>query len=282
MTSSWIAKHSMDGIMSNAEPLDASYRTYERTLTAFDRNFSTFSFYLRFLRVIFKASAEAKRKAYGDLQWRQSSIDVLHALERVGVRFEISGLENLKRLGTPCVVVANHMSVLETTVLPMLVLPYKKVTFIVKDSLMDYPVFKHILRSRQPIVVGRANARQDLKTVIEQGTDRLSKGISVIVFPQTTRTRFFNPRKFNSIGVKLARRAGVPIVPLALLTDAWGNGRFIKEFGKIHTSRKVYFTFGQPLWVEGRGNGVHQKIISFIGRNLDQWRNEQVSGLAFA
>ncbi len=277
-----MAKDVMDSIMRMDEPLDSTYRSDHRKVTAFDRNFTTFSFYLRFLSVVFKASAAAKRRAYGDPQWRRSSVEVLHALERVGVRFEISGLEYLERLETPCVVVANHMSVLETAILPMLVLPYKKVTFIVKDSLMQYPVFKHILRSRHPIVVGRANARQDLKTVIEQGTDRLSKGISVIVFPQTTRTRNFDPRKFNSIGVKLAHRAGVPVVPLALLTDAWGTGKFIKEFGKIHVSRKVYFAFGHPLRVEGRGTGAHRDIINFIGRNLHQWRNEQVDGLVFA
>ncbi len=248
------------------------YRTDNRKIAAFDRLFPTFSFYVRFLGVIFKASGKAKRKQYGNVQWRQSSVAVLDALERVGVCFEISGLEHIKQLDTPCVVVANHMSVLETAILPMIVLPYKNVTFIVKDSLMDYPVFKHILRSREPIVVGRINPRQDLKTVIQEGTERLLKGISVIVFPQTTRTRFFDPQKFNSIGVKLAGRAKVPVVPLALLTDAWGTGRLIKEFGKIHVQRKVHFAFGSPLWVEGRGTEVHRKIIAFIGRNLHRWR----------
>jgi 1-acyl-sn-glycerol-3-phosphate acyltransferase len=262
----------MDRNLRNNQLCDATYRTNDRIVTAFDRNFTTFSFYWRFLSVIFKASAKARRKAYSDAHWRQSSMEILHALERVGVCFEITGLEHLKQLDTPCVVVANHMSVLETTILPMIIVPYKKVTFIVKDSLMDYPVFKHILRSRHPIVVGRANARQDLKTVIQEGTERLLKGISVVVFPQTTRTRFFDPRKFNSMGVKLAGRAKVPVIPLALLTDAWGNGKLIKEFGKIHKNRKVHFAFGKPLWVEGRGTEVHQKIIAFIGQNLHQWR----------
>ncbi len=262
----------MDGIMSSDQLFEVAYRTNDRKITAFDRNFTTFSFYWRFLSVVFKASAKARRNAYGDAHWRQSSLDVLNALERVGVCFEITGLEHLRQLDTPCVVVANHMSVLETVILPMIIVPYKKVTFIVKDILMDYPVFKHILRSRHPIVVSRVNARQDLKTVIQEGTQRLLRGISVIVFPQRTRTRFFDPRKFNSIGVKLAGRANVPVVPLALLTDAWGNGRFIKEFGKIHISRKVHFAFGNPLWVEGRGTEVHQKTIEYINRNLNQWR----------
>ena len=263
-----------DMIIRHDPPFDAVYRTGARKVIAFNRIFPTFSFYFRFLSVIFNASAKAKHNRYDSDQWRQSSVEILHALERVGVCFEISGLPYLKQLETPCVVVANHMSVLETTILPMIILPYKQVTFIVKDSLMDYPVFKHILRSRNPVVVNRTNARQDLKTVLQEGTERLLKGISVIVFPQTTRTRTFDPRKFNTIGVKLAGRAKVPVVPLALLTDAWGNGRIIKEFGRIHSDRVVRFAFGSPLWVEGRGTETHQKIIAFISQNLAKWRAE--------
>ena len=58
------------------------------------------------------------------------------------------------------------------------------------------------------------------KAVLEGGKQRLQKGISIIVFPQTTRTVRFEPENFNSIGVKLAQRAKVPIIPLALRTDA--------------------------------------------------------------
>jgi 1-acyl-sn-glycerol-3-phosphate acyltransferase len=40
------------------------------------------------------------------------------ALENVGVRFEITGLDNLKSFEGPAVFIANHMSTLETFVLP--------------------------------------------------------------------------------------------------------------------------------------------------------------------
>jgi 1-acyl-sn-glycerol-3-phosphate acyltransferase len=252
---------------------DPIYRTDIKSVSPLERIAPSFSFYIRFLSVVFKASAKAKKGLYNDAEWYRSSLDTLRALERVGVNFEISGIEHFERLDTPCVVVANHMSVLETTILPMILLPVKRVTFIVKESLINYPVFKHVLRSRHPIVVNRTNPRQDLKTVMQEGVDRLRKGISVIVFPQTTRTRSFDPRKFNSMGVKLAGRAKVPVVPLALLTDAWGNGRLIKEFGKIDVSRTVRFAFGRPLRVEERAGEVQREIIDFVGGNLKQWRS---------
>lgn len=189
---------------------------------------------------------------------------LLRSLENIGARVEITGIENLRHLKTPCVIVANHMSVLETVVLPIIIHPIHPMTFIVKQSLLEYPVFKHIIQARNPISVGRTNPRQDYKIVLEEGRKRLQKGISVVVFPQRTRAKSIDPSRFNSIGVKLAKKAGVPVVPLALLTDAWENGKYIKEFGRINPAKKIYFTFGEAMWVKGRGNDEHKAIVNFI------------------
>jgi 1-acyl-sn-glycerol-3-phosphate acyltransferase len=99
----------------------------------------------------------------------------------------------------------------------------------------------------------------------------LGTGVSIVVFPQTTRTPVFNPQQFNTIGVKLAKKAGVPIIPVALKSDAWGNGRLIKELGKIDPSRTVYFAFGEPFRIKDRGTEEHQNIIRFIQGKLGEW-----------
>ena len=262
----------MDHIFRQLPRLDMFYRTNCQCISPINRIFPTFLFYIRFLLVVFKASVKAQQGQYDHASFHNSSLETLRALERAGICFNINGIEHIKNLRTPCVIVANHMSMLETIILPSIIVPYKKMTFIVKESLMDYPVFKHILRSRQPIVVNRVNPRQDLKAVLQEGVERLRQGISVVVFPQTTRTREFDPQKFNSIGVKLAGRAQVPVVPLALLTDAWGNGKLIKEFGKLDVARPVRFNFGKPLRLSAGGSQVQKEIISFIQGNLEQWR----------
>jgi len=234
--------------------------------------FPDLSFYARFLFIVFSASVKAKRAFYDGADWTRSSFDTLRALESVGVSFEITGVEHLKALRMPCVIIGNHMSVMETTVLPGIVQPIKPVTFIVKESLLAYPFFKHVLKSRDPIAVTRTHPRRDFKTVLEEGMIRLRQGISIIVFPQTTRTHRFEPSQFNSIGIKLAQRAGVPVVPLALMTDAWGNGRWLKDFGRIDPSKHVRFSFGEPMWVQGRGADEHRAVIQFIEERLEKWR----------
>ena len=85
------------------------------------------------------------------------------------------------------------------------------------------------MRSRNPIVVGRTDPRKDLEAVMNGGVELLKNGISIVIFPQSTRSVEFKPEEFNSLGVKLAKKAGVDVVPIALKTDFWGNGKLIKE-----------------------------------------------------
>ena len=228
-------------------------------------------FYSQIFSIIFRASAKAKRGLYDDEAWQASSLSVLRLLERAGAQFDISGLEHVAALGGPCVFIGNHMSTLETFVLPVVLLPFKKITFVVKQSLLDYPVFGHVMRSRDPIAVGRTNPREDLKAVLDGGVERLGKGVSLVIFPQTTRVPEFAPEEFNTIGVKLAKRANVPVIPFALKTDAWGNGRLVKDFGRIDPARTVHFAFGAPLRVTQQGAAEHQEIIRFIVSNLKAW-----------
>jgi 1-acyl-sn-glycerol-3-phosphate acyltransferase len=235
------------------------------------RSLPALGFYARVASIVWRASRKAARGAYDDAAWSGSSLEVLRALEAVGARIEIDGVERFADVDGPCVFVGNHMSTLETFVLPTLIRPIKPVTFIVKKELTDYPVFGHVMRSRNPVLVGRANPREDLKAVLEGGAERLRAGISIIVFPQTTRTPVFDPGQFNSIGIKLAKRAQVPVVPIALKTDAWGNGRLVKDVGRIDLAKTVHFRFGEPLRVQGAGAEEHRQVVGFIRENLLAW-----------
>jgi 1-acyl-sn-glycerol-3-phosphate acyltransferase len=228
-------------------------------------------FYSRIVGLVFWAAHFARKGIYDNRRWIRSSLFTVRSLECVGGAFEIRGLDVVRRLSSPCVFIGNHMSILETFVLPCLIQPHRDVTFVVKESLIRYPVFGHVMRSRRPIVVGRSNPREDLKEVLQGGQKRLEAGISIVIFPQTTRSVRFDPRQFNSLGIKLAKRADVPAVPFALKTDAWGLGRKLKDFGPIRPEKTVHIEFGEPLRVKGSGKEEHQRIVAFIEEKLGFW-----------
>lgn len=249
------------------------YHTSDRIKKAL---FPSFHFYRKMFSIVVASGLKAKNNPYTGEDWATSSFDIFRALESVGIKIHVTGMNAMDEIAdSPCVFIGNHMSVLETFVLPSIIQPRKETTFVVKQSLVDYPIFKYVMRSRDPIVVGRDSPRKDLHTMLEGGEERLKKGRSIIVFPQSSRTNTFEPEHFNSIGVKLAKRANVPVIPIALKTDAWATGSLIKDFGFISPSTSVHFAFGKPMTIQGNGKEDHAKIVTFITDHIKKWESEK-------
>jgi len=169
------------------------------------------------------------------------------------------------------------MSMIDTFILPCITLRLGNVTYVLKEGLLKYPFFSAIVKAVNPISVTRKNPREDMKIVLEKGYDLISKGYSIIIFPQTTRSSFFDVSAFNSLGVKLAKKANVPVVPVALKTDFLRNGRILKEIGSVIPSRTVFLKFGKPISVEGNGHVAHRQVVKFIAENLRSWGAEVIN-----
>jgi 1-acyl-sn-glycerol-3-phosphate acyltransferase len=208
---------------------------------------------------------------WSDDQFVASSFRMLRAAERFGGRVEALGMERLAEAPGAVVVVGNHMSSLETSLLACLIVPFKPAVFVVKASLLRYPLMGPILKAQRSIAVARRHARDDLRTVLERGEELLRAGVSVVVFPQSTRSTVFDAAEFNTLGVKLAARAGVPVVPLALKTDFYGNGRWIKDLGRIDPRQPIRFAFGSPLPITGNGKREHQIVVQFVAQHMMEW-----------
>lgn len=266
------------GLSRSLLPLDCGvYRTTPQRPGWIAQAFPSVVFFAKFARTVLRAASIAKRGGYTGHEWSLSSLAVMRALESVGVEFEISGIENLAAVDGPCVIAGNHMSTLETAVLPCVIQPVREVTFVVKRSLVDYPVFKHVMRSRQPVAISQTNPREDLKTMLVDGAERLGRGVSIVVFPEGSRMPTFTPEQFNTIGVKLAARARTPIIPLALTTDAWPVGKWVSDIAPLDHTKKVRMAFGAPLAVEGRGSDEQAAIVEFIRERHSEWGNAGVA-----
>jgi len=228
-------------------------------------------FTIKYAYIVLRTRKEAIRGVYDTKAWADSSFYILRFIEKTGGKFHISGMENISKSDKPVLFIGNHMSTLETMVLPCIIAPHREVTFVVKESLVKHFLFRDIMRSRDPIVVGRTDPRKDLEAVMIGGSELLSKGISIIIFPQSTRSLVFKPEEFNSLGVKLAKKAGVEIVPFALKTDFWSNGKIIKELGPLDRNKPIYIKFGEPFSATRSGKDDNRRIIEFIQSSLREW-----------
>jgi 1-acyl-sn-glycerol-3-phosphate acyltransferase len=146
-------------------------------------------------------------------------------LATTGVRVEVRGLEHLTPLAT-YVFVANHQSIYDIPVL-FGSLPFQ-LRIIAKESLGRFPFLGWHLRRTGHMLVDRR--RPDRQGIVRWATSLPSRGLSLIVFPEGTRSRdgFVAPFKAGSFFP--AVQTGIPIVPLSVV-----GSRHVMRKGELTT-----------------------------------------------
>jgi len=128
-----------------------------------------------------------------------------------GVRVTVEGLERLKP-GHTYVFVSNHQSIYDIPVL-FWALPYQ-LRIIAKESLGNFPFLGWHLRRTGHMLVDR---RRPDSTALHDWAGRLtSQGLSLIVFPEGTRSQDGRVASFKGGSFHLALETGLPIVPLSI------------------------------------------------------------------
>lgn len=215
---------------------------------------------------------------FNDTRWQECGFHLFWETEKFGTEVILEGFKQLEGVG-PVVIVSNHMSLYETFAFPPLILGFQQdIAIVLKESLLRVPFLGRTFSTRRTIPVGRQDPRADLKAVLEQGDDFLQKhNTSVMLYPQGTRQPYFDCHHFNTLGVKLAMNAGVPIVPVAGQTAFLGVGKYTKDFGPVNTSVPVRFTCGPVLQVtKANHKEVHSQCINFIADKLEEWGHVEV------
>ena len=228
-------------------------------------------FVFKYANLVLKNRKLALKGLYNKKARDLSSYEVFKLIENCGGEFHIEGINHIKNCKGPVIFVSNHMSAMESMIFPCLIAPAMEVTFVVKESLATHPFFGPVMRARKPITVGRTNSREDLISVMKQGKELLENGTSVVIFPQGGRRDIFKPEEFNSLGVKLAKSAGVKVIPIALKTDFWGNGKIIKDLGPIRRNREIFISIGEPITIESNGKKENDLIIEYISTKTESW-----------
>lgn len=166
---------------------------------------------------------------------------------------KIYGRENIPRKGA-FLLVSNHKSNNDPFVLAAATT--RQISFMGKDKLFKHPVANIIMRMLKAFPVDREG---DPREVLNKAVDILKAGRPTAMFPEGTRNREDDSlAEFKKGAALVAVRAGVPVLPVAIL-------------GINRKKSKIYALFGKPIMAP---ENTRENIASF-----NQEMYQAVSGL---
>ncbi|QYC42751.1 1-acyl-sn-glycerol-3-phosphate acyltransferase [Nonomuraea coxensis DSM 45129] len=159
-------------------------------------------------------------------------------------RPHITGAAHVPRSG-PGILAANHLSVLDSFLLPAL-LP-RHVTFTAKNEYFDgNPVSGFFMRLGRSLPIDRESARA-AQTMLDEAAALLERGELFGIHPEGTRSpdgRLYR----GKIGVAwLTLKTGAPVLPVALS----GTEKVLPLGSKVPRPARIGIAIGEPMRFEG-------------------------------
>jgi len=201
--------------------------------------------------VYFRKFAKHPEKYPYEYRYQKIRKVILFVFKHFHVDYKIEGFENFTNLNTKCLIVANHHS--DADPLIMIANHEKPITFISKKEAFDFPIIGNALKGLEGISLDRANLMNQIgqiRDIVAHLKDESKPNL--VVYIEGTRNR--NPENeclpFHAGTLKIAKMAGVPIVPVS----TYGTSRILS--GKSYLKR-------YPAWLHYREIIDYSKFREF-------------------
>lgn len=148
----------------------------------------------------------------GDLPHIVARIWAKCILVASGIKVTVKGRSNIDSAGY-YIYMSNHLSNFDIPVL----LAYLPVQFrwLAKAELFKIPLFGYAMQRAGYISIDRSNFRSAVQS-LKRAAKNIRDGVSVLIFPEGTRSQDFNIQPFKKGGFVLAVDSGVPIIPVII------------------------------------------------------------------
>lgn len=129
-----------------------------------------------------------------------------------GIKLAVKGEEYLWS-HRPCVFILNHQSYADFLIATKLI--RKGARGIAKKELQKMPIIGQMLMASGTIFLDRENKEKSIEA-LKPAVESLKSGVSVVIFPEGTRSFDYTLGKFKKGAFHLAMQAEVPLVPIIL------------------------------------------------------------------
>lgn len=141
----------------------------------------------------------------------------------------------------------------------------KPKAFIAKIELLKVPMIRSWMAHMKCVFMDRSDIRQSLR-VINQAAEYLKEGYSMAIFPEGTRSKCETMGTFKPGSLKLAWKAGVPIVPIAIR----GSYKIMEQNGFIIKPARVEVSILDPIPTQGLTKEQVEELPERVKRVIEQ------------
>ena len=166
--------------------------------------------WLPWLAIVYAVTVPFDPGRYAVGRWFRRAAVVSVALNPLW-RFRTSGVR-IADPRRPYVAVSNHESLADIFLISHL--PWE-MKWLSKESIFRIPVMGWMMRMAWDVPVRRAE-RSSRAEALEACRERLRRGVSVMIFPEGTRSRTDELLPFKDGAFRLAVESGVPVLPLVV------------------------------------------------------------------
>jgi 1-acyl-sn-glycerol-3-phosphate acyltransferase len=181
----------------------------------------------------------------------------------------VEGRENAKK-GASYVIISNHQSMMDVLIMNCLWYRFK---WISKIENFRVPVIGWYLRMAKYITVDRGN-KDSKAEMMERSSECLKKGISIMIFPEGTRSTDGEIGPFKLGAFQLAMMTDKPILPVVIE----GTGGVLPKHGMIFSrGQKIRIKVLEPVHPGSFGTSDPEELAagfrSLLVNELEKMRN---------
>lgn len=164
------------------------------------------------------------------------------------------------------IIVSNHASQLDINVCAS-VIP-RPIVYLAKASIRKVPVLGLLNARVGTVFIDRSNPTAAKKSV-ENLQASLANGISVIVYPEGTRSSTGELNPFKKGAFYLAAGADVPVIPM----HVHGTRKVLPKGGLLLRPNPVHVRFGEPVYAKDSSNMGIADLTKSSFKQVDEMRN---------
>ncbi len=174
----------------------------------------------------------------------------------VGAKVTVNGMDNIPD-DRGVLFIGNHTSYFDViTTYPLMKRP---TGYVAKKEIKKIPILPWVMYFVHCLFLDREDPRAGLQTIIK-AAEQVQNGISIVIFPEGTRSKDGKLGEFKEGSFKIASKSKCPVIPMGIS----GTPDLFENHTPWMKPAEVTINFGEPIYTEEMSRQELKELPSLV------------------